>query len=91
MASTVERKANGEVIYGPDKVVDVPDVDLMTLLFGKYGNLGDSGAIPTDCDARVRTMPCAGGYHNPVCIQLLCASHSTSYENNWFKILPTSC
>ncbi|KAH8156858.1 hypothetical protein CIB48_g11388 [Xylaria polymorpha] len=33
MASTVERKANGEVIYGPDKVVDVPDVDLMTLLF----------------------------------------------------------
>ena len=34
MASTVERKANGEVIYGPDKVLEVPSVDLMTLLFG---------------------------------------------------------
>ncbi|KAI8629202.1 acetyl-CoA synthetase-like protein [Xylariaceae sp. FL1651] len=33
MASTVERKANGQVIYGPDKVVDFPNTDLMTLLF----------------------------------------------------------
>ncbi|KAI3330416.1 acetyl-CoA synthetase-like protein [Ustulina deusta] len=33
MASTVERKANGEIIYGPDKTLDVPNVDLMTLLF----------------------------------------------------------
>ncbi|KAI1363951.1 hypothetical protein F5Y08DRAFT_329020 [Xylaria arbuscula] len=33
MASAVERKANGEVIYGPDKVLEVPNVDLMTLLF----------------------------------------------------------
>ncbi|KAI0454778.1 acetyl-CoA synthetase-like protein [Xylaria acuta] len=33
MASTVERKTNGEIIYGSDTVVDVPDVDLMTLLF----------------------------------------------------------
>ncbi|KAJ3569070.1 hypothetical protein NPX13_g6204 [Xylaria arbuscula] len=33
MASKVERKANGEVIYGPDKVLEVPNVDLMTLLF----------------------------------------------------------
>ncbi|TGJ81063.1 hypothetical protein E0Z10_g7704 [Xylaria hypoxylon] len=33
MASIVERKANGEVIYGPAKVLDVPNIDLMTLLF----------------------------------------------------------
>ncbi|KAI1753916.1 acetyl-CoA synthetase-like protein [Xylaria castorea] len=33
MASTVERKTNGEIIYGSANVVDVPDVDLMTLLF----------------------------------------------------------
>lgn len=32
MASTVKRTPNG-VIYGPDKVLDVPNVDLMTLLF----------------------------------------------------------
>ncbi|GAP91929.2 putative AMP-binding enzyme [Rosellinia necatrix] len=33
MASTIERKANGEIIYGPSEVLDVPNVDLMTLLF----------------------------------------------------------
>ncbi|KAI1308038.1 acetyl-CoA synthetase-like protein [Xylaria venustula] len=33
MASKVERKANGEVVYGLDKILDVPNVDLMTLLF----------------------------------------------------------
>ncbi|KAI1275666.1 acetyl-CoA synthetase-like protein [Xylaria sp. FL0933] len=33
MASTVERKANGEIIYKPAKILDVPNVDLMTLLF----------------------------------------------------------
>ncbi|KAI1425494.1 acetyl-CoA synthetase-like protein [Xylaria sp. FL1777] len=33
MASNVERKANGEITYRPDKVLDVPNVDLMTLLF----------------------------------------------------------
>ncbi len=39
MASTVERKANGEIIYGPDKTLDVPNVDLMTLLFGNFESL----------------------------------------------------
>jgi hypothetical protein len=38
MASTVERKANGQIIYGPDKVLDVPNTDLMTLLFGQSKN-----------------------------------------------------
>ncbi|KAI0478218.1 acetyl-CoA synthetase-like protein [Xylaria cf. heliscus] len=33
MASTVERQANGEIIYGSGKPVDVPNVDVMTLLF----------------------------------------------------------
>ncbi|KAI0966538.1 acetyl-CoA synthetase-like protein [Xylaria arbuscula] len=33
MASKVERKGNGEIVYGPDKILDVPNVDLMTLLF----------------------------------------------------------
>ncbi|KAI0420507.1 hypothetical protein F5X98DRAFT_332432 [Xylaria grammica] len=33
MASIVERRANGEVIYGPHKTLDVPNIDLVTLLF----------------------------------------------------------
>lgn len=33
MASTVKQTPNG-IVYGPDKVLDVPNVDLMTLLFG---------------------------------------------------------
>ncbi|KAI0391595.1 acetyl-CoA synthetase-like protein [Xylariaceae sp. FL0594] len=33
MTSTFERQANGHVLYKPDKVLDVPNVDLMTLLF----------------------------------------------------------
>ncbi|KAI0538321.1 hypothetical protein GGR58DRAFT_468547 [Xylaria digitata] len=33
MASIVERSANGEVLYRPAKVLDVPNVDLITLLF----------------------------------------------------------
>lgn len=34
MASTVERRANGEIIYRPDEILDIPNVDLITLLFG---------------------------------------------------------
>ncbi|KAI1165354.1 hypothetical protein F5B18DRAFT_611734 [Nemania serpens] len=33
MASTVERRANGEIIYRPDEILDIPNVDLITLLF----------------------------------------------------------
>lgn len=35
MTSTFDRQANGQVLYKPDKVLDVPNVDVMTLLFGK--------------------------------------------------------
>ncbi|KAI1815459.1 acetyl-CoA synthetase-like protein [Poronia punctata] len=33
MTTTVERLANGQVLYQPDRLVDVPNVDVMTLLF----------------------------------------------------------
>ncbi|KAI1174880.1 acetyl-CoA synthetase-like protein [Nemania sp. FL0916] len=33
MASTFERKSNGEIIYKPDEILNVPNVDVMTLLF----------------------------------------------------------
>lgn len=34
MASTVERRDNGEIIYRPAEILDIPNVDLITLLFG---------------------------------------------------------
>ncbi|KAJ8128493.1 hypothetical protein O1611_g5140 [Lasiodiplodia mahajangana] len=33
MTTTFERSANGEIIYKPDTVLDVPNIDLMTMLF----------------------------------------------------------
>ncbi|KAI1129512.1 acetyl-CoA synthetase-like protein [Nemania abortiva] len=33
MTTTFERRANGEIVYRPDTVLDVPNVDLMTMLF----------------------------------------------------------
>ncbi|KAI0869153.1 acetyl-CoA synthetase-like protein [Hypoxylon argillaceum] len=33
MTTTFERRANGEIIYGPDDTLDIPNVDVMTLLF----------------------------------------------------------
>ncbi|KAI0406811.1 acetyl-CoA synthetase-like protein [Xylaria palmicola] len=33
MTSTFERKANGEIIYGPATTLNVPNVDVMTMLF----------------------------------------------------------
>lgn len=35
MTTTVERKADGQIIYAPDKVLSVPNIDVMTMLFGK--------------------------------------------------------
>lgn len=35
MTTTFERRANGEIIYRPDDTLDIPNVDVMTLLFGK--------------------------------------------------------
>ncbi|KAI3332367.1 acetyl-CoA synthetase-like protein [Xylariaceae sp. AK1471] len=43
MASTVERKANGQIIYEPDKVLSVPNIDVMTLLFES-----DTCRVPED-------------------------------------------
>ncbi|KAJ8120622.1 hypothetical protein ONZ43_g2714 [Nemania bipapillata] len=33
MTTTFERRANGEIIYGPDNFIDIPNVDMMTMLF----------------------------------------------------------
>ncbi|KAI2629484.1 acetyl-CoA synthetase-like protein [Xylaria nigripes] len=33
MASTYERKTDGQIIYGPNQVLNLPDIDLVTLIF----------------------------------------------------------